>query len=104
MEKKKQNRLILFVFLAILDLGLLALFDWKHFLPLKDHSDLRFQIVGEAAAYVVSLLVAFIWPFGLSRDVQSKYLRLSVWARFFITGLLSTSLTATFDWRSFFDG
>jgi hypothetical protein len=99
-DKKKRDQWIWFACIAILELVTLAFFDWKHFFPLAAHRDLRFQAIGEIAAYTVSLFVLFALQFIFA----PRYRSLSVWVRFPFSGFLGTLLPIAFEWRSFFDG
>jgi len=99
-EKKRRDQWIVFVCIAALQLVTLVFFDWKHFFPLATHQDLRFQVIGEMAAYIVSLFLLFALQFIFAPSYRS----LSVWVRFPVSGLLGSFLPIAFEWRSFFDG
>ena len=100
MKTNKPNPWILFALMAILELVALAFFDWKYFFPIKDHTDLSFQLTGEAVAYIVSLLVIIAWQ----RCLSPHYRNLSVWVRFPISGFLGSLMPIAFVWRSLFEG
>jgi hypothetical protein len=75
--------------------------DWSDFFPFADHSDLRFQVIGEGLEVVALIVLGWQLQAFLKRRGDSEQQPMSFRSRIILAGFFAIFLLTLF-WRDFF--
>lgn len=89
------------VFGWLLPLLALANLDRSHFFPLADHSDVRFQVIGEGLEILALVFALFLLRASVEEGSGSQPSFVTFRSRILISGFFAIFLLATY-WRDFF--